>query len=260
MSLVDVVAIKGHIQNTYLAVYPDKLLLLDSGCRSDVEPILSYITQTLQRPVTQLKTVVVSHMHPDHAGGAKLLQQKTGCQIVAAAVSKPWYSGVKGRVQHLNDLALTYYVASRRGKSVTNLWYQPILKADMTLVDGDAIPGFEDWIAVATPGHTGCDLSFWHQPSKQVYTGDLILKIKNKLVSPLVINFPQDYKQSLAKVQALQPERVLLAHGGKVMMTDADFANLIQVAPDEPREMKILETLDIKLPKFIAAKLSTACK
>ncbi|HAR76107.1 MAG TPA: Zn-dependent hydrolase, partial [Psychrobacter sp.] len=31
MSLVDIVAVEGYIQTTYMAVYPDKLLLLDSG-------------------------------------------------------------------------------------------------------------------------------------------------------------------------------------------------------------------------------------
>ena len=76
MSLVEIVSIEGYIQTTYLAVYPDKLMLIDSGCRGDVEPILNYITDTLQRPLSQLKTVVVSHMHPDHAGGAALLRKK----------------------------------------------------------------------------------------------------------------------------------------------------------------------------------------
>ncbi|WP_201546697.1 MBL fold metallo-hydrolase [Psychrobacter lutiphocae] len=246
MSLVEIVAINGYIQNTYLAVYPDKLLLLDAGCRSDVIPILTYITDILQRPVTQLKAVLISHMHPDHAGGARLLQQKTGCQIMASAAAEHWYHGIKGRMQHIVDLALTYYVASRQGKSMTNLWYQPILKADKHLTDGEYVPGFEDWQVVSTPGHTNCDLSFWHQPSKQLYSGDLILKIKHKLVSPLVINFTQAYKASLAKVRALQADYVLLAHGGRVVIDDEAFATLMQVAPDTPRKMKLLTALKLK--------------
>ena len=74
MSLEKIVAIEGYIQTTYLAVYPDKLLLLDTGCHCDVDSILDYITNTLQRPISQLKTAVVTHMHPDHAGGAELLK------------------------------------------------------------------------------------------------------------------------------------------------------------------------------------------
>ena len=236
MSLIDIVAVEGYIQTTYMAVYPDKLLLLDSGCRCDVDKILAYITDTLKRPVEQLKTVMVTHMHPDHAGGAKLLQQKTGCQIVTAMSDKPWYLGIWGRVAHLNDLRLTYYVASRQGKSITNVWYNPILKADINVQDGDRVPNFEDWIVLETPGHTDRDLSLWHPQSKQAYTADLILLIKNKFVSPYLITLPDAYRASLNKVKALQPTMLLLAHGKRAEISDEDFERLIEWTPNEPRK------------------------
>ena len=236
MSLIDIVAIEGYIQTTYMAVYSDKLLLLDSGCRCDVDKILAYITDTLKRPVEQLKTVMVTHMHPDHAGGAELLKQKTGCQIVTAMSNKPWYHGVLGRIAHLNDLGLTYYVANRQGKSVTNVWYNPILKADVSVQEGDPVPNFEDWVVLETAGHTDRDLSLWHSQSKQVYTADLILIIKNKFVSPYLITLPDAYRASLNKVKALQPETLLLAHDKRVKMSDEDFEKLIERTPKEPRE------------------------
>lgn len=260
MSLERIVGIKGYIQTTYLAVYPDKLLLIDSGCRSDVEVILSYITNTLNRPITQLKVVVVSHMHPDHAGGAELLRKKTGCQIVTSESAQSWYAGLKGRRQHLIDLGLTYYVANRRGKPLMNQWYHPVLKADYKLSDGEKLPHFEDWTVFDTPGHTHCDISLWHQQTNQAYIGDLVLKIKDKLVSPLVINYPEQYKASLKKVDELALNQLILAHGGKVKVNHQDFEALIDKAPDEPREMKLLDVLDINLPKilgrFVARKLN----
>lgn len=249
MSLVQIVGIKGYIQTTYLAVYPNKLLLLDAGCRADVDTILSYITDTLQRPIQQLKTVVVTHMHPDHAGGAALLRKKTGCQIVMSAKAATWYKGVRGRKQHLNDLALTYYVANRRGKPLINQWYNPMLTADVIAKEGNQVVGFEDWVMLHTPGHTSCDLSLWHPDTKQAYTGDLILKINNKLVSPLVVNFPELHKASLAKVRDLQLDSLVLAHGGIIAIHKADFDDLIAKAPDQPRSMKLLEALGIKWPK-----------
>ena len=236
MILIDIVAVEGYIQTTYMAVYPDKLLLLDSGCRCDVDKILAYITDTLKRPVEQLKTVMVTHMHPDHAGGAKLLQQKTGCQIVTAMSDKPWYHGIWGRVAHLNDLGLTYYVASRQGKSITNVWYNPILKADINVQDGDRVPNFEDRIVLETTGHTDRDLSLWHPQSKQAYTADLILLIKNKFVSPYLITLPDAYRASLNKVKALQPTMLLLAHGKRSEISDEDFERLIEWTPNEPRK------------------------
>ena len=259
MDLINIVAIEGYIQTTYMAVYPDKLLLLDSGCRCDVENILTYITEVLKRPIEQLKTVIVTHMHPDHAGGAELLKQKTGCKIVTAKSEKPWYYGVLGRVAHLNDLGLTYYVASRQGKSVTNVWYHPILKADSEVEDGDPIPSFEDWIILETPGHTDHDLSLWHPQTKQVYTADLILIIRDKFVSPYLITLPYAYRASLKKVKALQPAVVLLAHDKRAKIHDEDFDRLIEKTPNEPRKTSlknVLSTAFLKI-KFARKRVNT---
>lgn len=258
MDLIDIVAIEGYIQTTYMAVYPDKLLLLDSGCRCDVDSILRYITEVLKRPVEQLKTVMVTHMHPDHAGGAKLLKQKTGCQIVSAKSEKAWYQGILGRVAHLNDLGLTYYVASKQGKSVANVWYDPILKVDIEVQDGDPIPNFEDWIVLETPGHTDRDLSLWHAQTKQAYTADLILMIRDKFVSPYLITLPDAYRASLNKIRALNPEVIILAHDKRAKIYDEDFNRLIDRTPDEPRETslrKILSTAILKL-RFARKKVN----
>lgn len=245
MSLEKVVAIKGYIQTTYLAVYPNKLLLLDTGCHSDVDSILDYITNTLQRPISQLKTVVVTHMHPDHAGGAELLKQKTGCHIVTAAHYKPWYNGVAGKIGHIHDLLLTYYVAHRQGKKVTSLWYDPQMKADTYVQDGDRIPNFEDWQVLSTAGHTDRDISLWHAETNQVYVADLILKIKSKFVSPLLITLPYVYRASVAKIRDLQPETVILAHEGFQKLATEDYDDIIAKAPNEPRKMTIGHSLSM---------------
>lgn len=245
MSLIEVVGIDGYIQTTYLAIYPDKLLLLDTGCHCDVDSILDYITNTLQRPISQLKTVVVTHMHPDHAGGAELLKQKTGCQIVTAAHYKPWYNGVTGKISHVHDLALTYYVAHCQGKKVTSLWYDPKMEADIYVEDGDSIPNFEDWQVLSTAGHTDRDISLWHAETSQVYVADLILKIKSRFVSPLLITLPYVYRASVARIRDLQPETVILAHGGFEKIETKDFDDIIAKAPKEPRKMTILHSLSM---------------
>ncbi len=259
MNLIEVVAIEGYIQTTYMAVYADKLLLLDSGCRCDVDKILAYITDVLKRPVEQLKVVMVTHMHPDHAGGAELLKTKTGCQIVTAKSEKPWYHGIIGRAEHLNDLGLTYYVANRQGKSVTNVWYNPILKADIEVEDGDCVPYFEDWMVLETPGHTDRDLSLWHPQSQQAYTADLILIIKDKFMSPYLITLPDAYRASLNKIKALQPESLLLAHDKRAKIFDEDFDRLIDRTPDKPRKTSlknVLSTAFLKI-KFARKRVNT---
>ena len=245
MSLCQIVRLDGYIQSSYLAVYPDKLLLLDGGCRPDVVMILDYIKNTLKRPVRDLKVVVVTHMHPDHAGGAYKLKQATGCLIVSADKNKQWYSGVGGRVMHLVDLSLAHYVAKRQGRPFKRLWYPAHLHPDLIVSDGDTIPQFDDWQVLETPGHTDRDLSLFHVPSRQVYTADLIIKLRHKFVAPFPIYNPKVYIQSLQKVKDLQPSNVMMAHGCELGIDAATFDQLIAQAPKHRRTIK--DTIKHKL-------------
>ena len=75
--------IKGYIQTTYIIEYPDKILILDSGCRPDYKKILEFVTIQLARGIKDIKLVALSHAHPDHMGGADLLQTKFQIPIAA---------------------------------------------------------------------------------------------------------------------------------------------------------------------------------
>ena len=245
MSLCNIVRLDGYIQSSYLAVYPDKILLLDGCCRADVSIVLDYIKHTLERPVSDLKVVMVTHMHPDHAGGAHKFRKETGCLIVSADKAKQWYEGVGGRVMHLADIGLAYYVARRQGRSPKYLWYSAHLKPDLTVVDGDSIPKFDDWQVLETPGHTDRDLSLFHTPSRQIYTADLIIKLRHRFVAPFPIYDPKVYSQSLQKVKDLQPSNVLMAHGCELDIDTATFDMLIAQAPKHRRTIK--DTIKHKL-------------
>lgn len=238
MSLCEIVRLDGYIQSTYLAVYPDKLLLLDGCCRPDVPMVLDYIQTTLQRPLSDLKVVMVTHMHPDHAGGASKLRRATGCHIVSADKPEQWYSGIGGQLMHLIDTSLAHYVAKRQNRPFKILWYPALLHPDMTVQDGDGIPRFADWQVLETPGHTDRDLSLFHLPSRQVYTADLIIKLHHKFVAPFPIYDPKAYISSLQKIKDLQPSNVLMAHGRELAIDAATFDMLIVQAPKHPRTVK----------------------
>lgn len=243
--LSTIIKLDGYIQSIYLVVYPNKLLLLDGCCRADIPMLLNHIQYTLKRPLHQLKVVMVSHMHADHAGGATFLKKHTGCLIVSANKPRQWYHGIGGRVMHLIDTSLAYYVARRMGKRPKNLWYPAHLSPDITVKDGDNIPYFEDWQVIETAGHTDRDLSFFHKPSRIVYTADLIIKLKHKFVAPFPIYNAQQYQKSLIKIQTLKPNEVLMAHGGRMSIDNATFNDLINHAPRNNRTVK--DTIKHKL-------------
>lgn len=226
--------LEGYIQTILLAEYPDKLLLLDGCCRSDIAIIKDFITEKLKRPLSDLRLVVVTHMHPDHAGAANKLRKLTGCKLAAANVSGQWYAGLDGRLMHLTDMLLAKWVAKRMKKPAYNLWYSSKLIADYQLNDGDKLPGFDDWLALATQGHTDRDISLQHLTSNKIYVADLIVKVKNRYIPPFPIFYPNRYRASLNKIFALKANSIILAHGGEVTLSQADHQHLINLAPKVP--------------------------
>ena len=226
--------LNGYIQNFYLAEYADKLLLLDGCCRADIAIIENFVNNTLNRPMSDIALIVVTHMHPDHAGAANLLRKKYGSKVAAANVPGQWYSGVDGKLMHLTDILLTLWVAGRQKKAKKHLYYSSKLTPDFYLSDQSVLPGFEDWQVHFTQGHTDRDISLHHKASNQIYVADLMVKVRGAFIPPYPVFYPKRYLQSLLKIRALNIESVLLAHGGKVQLTEQQWQHLIALAPTKP--------------------------
>lgn len=224
----------GYIQTIYLIEYPDKLLLLDGCSRADIDLVTYFINKTLNRPLSDLQLIVVSHMHPDHAGGAAKLRKLTRCKIATAKVSGHWYRGIDGVLMHWTDIVLAQWVAKRKKRHKRSLWYRRKLIADIYLDDQEYLPGFDDWQVLFTQGHTDRDLSLSHHESQKIYIADVMVKVKSKFIPPFPIFYPNRYKATLNKLKALTGYHFLLAHGGEVQLSNKDFKHLFSKAPQLP--------------------------
>ena len=219
--------LQGYIQCIYLVEYPEKLLLLDGCSRADIPVIKTFITQILQRSFSDLKLVVVTHMHPDHAGAAHKLRDLTGCSIAASNVEGQWYQGFDGKLMHLTDMILAKWVAKRLNKPASKVWYPSKLNPDYKLDDGQGLPDFEDWVCISTQGHTDRDISLHHLPTNKVYVADLMVMVKGHFIPPFPVFYPNRYRDSLYKIIDLKPDSIILAHGGEVQPTKATITILI---------------------------------
>jgi len=73
--------------------------------------------------------------------------------------------------------------------------------------------GDETLVALHTPGHAPDHLSFWHAPSRTLFCGDLAVKGTTVYIPSNTRGDLSDYLASLDRVLALQPARLLPAHG-----------------------------------------------
>ena len=206
--------LRGYIQDIFLVVYPHKIMLLDGTCRPDVDTVLSYITGQLQRPATDLKLCVVSHMHPDHAGGAHHYRHRSQTQVLASPFADKWYTGLRGHIQHLLDTAMGQFVAHQTGRMNKRLWYKTRVQPDYLAQHQQTVPNFADWQILCTPGHTNHDITLYHPQYQIAYVGDLVLRIRQKFLLPFPINLPQLMAQSLHVLSQQPIQHLLMAHGG----------------------------------------------
>jgi metallo-beta-lactamase class B len=70
------------------------IMLIDSGHRRDVEPVVLAGLKTLGLDPANIKLIIVAHGHEDHYGGSAFLQERYGAHVVVSAadwdfMSKP---------------------------------------------------------------------------------------------------------------------------------------------------------------------------
>ena len=118
----------------------DGLILIDAGMPSYAPQVLANI-RTLGFKPTDVKIIIASHAHFDHAGGLAEIKRATGAQLAIMA------QDVKA------DETGTYPGSENRHE----LDFAPV-KVDRVLHDGDTVSlGGETLTAHLTPGHTaGC--------------------------------------------------------------------------------------------------------
>jgi glyoxylase-like metal-dependent hydrolase (beta-lactamase superfamily II) len=186
----------GAGNNTYLLIGDDGSAgLIDAGVGESAH--LQELASALDARRAQLETVLVTHGHPDHAGGASALAR---AHPSAMFVKWPW-----------PDEDPQYGVEWR------------------SLADGQVIvAGGEPLTVVHTPGHSPDHLAFWHESSRTLFTGDLVA-----LGSSVMIHWSRggdlsQYLASLQRLQALDPKRLLPAHGPSIDDPQAVLAGYIE--------------------------------
>ncbi|HUR35336.1 MAG TPA: MBL fold metallo-hydrolase [Vicinamibacterales bacterium] len=200
----------GDGNNTFLIVSDNGLAALIDAGQGHVAH-LAAIDRALSRTDAALSRVLVTHGHPDHASGAPAV---AAAYPRAAFYKHPW----PGHDER-------YPVAWGR------------------LDDGDQIDlGDGDHLTVLhTPGHSPDHVAFWHEASRTVFSGDLVIDGGSVMIHASRGGNLAHYLASLERIRSMAPARLLPAHGRPIEHADALLTRYI--AHRLAREAQVLEAL-----------------
>jgi metallo-beta-lactamase class B len=191
---------------SYLITTPQGHILINSNLKSSVPQIRKSI-EALGFRFSDVKILLISHAHFDHAAGSALIKQQTGAKYMVMDADVPVVEdGGRSDFQY--------------GKSAGS-WFAPT-KVDRVLHDGDEVKlGNVVLVAHLTPGHTkGC--TTWTMKVVDGGKSYNVVIVGSPNVNPgykLVGNaqYPQiaaDYERTFRTLNSLPCDVFLGAHGG----------------------------------------------
>lgn len=166
----------GPGTNTYLIGSRD-IAVLDPGPAID-----SHVKAIQASAGALIRWILVTHTHPDHSPGARLLAEATG----ATLLGMPAPAGA-----HQDST----------------------FRPDRILADGDQLKTEEFVIeAVHSPGHASNHLCYRHAATNWLFTGDHIVDGSTVVIDPPDGNM-KHYLQSLQRVKAIACSALAPGHG-----------------------------------------------
>ena len=170
----------GLGNNTYLVADAGVAALIDAGV-GEARHLADLDAELIDRHA-RLDTVLVTHGHRDHAGGAPAIARTHPSAVFRKL---PW--------------------PEEDGQYET---------AWCVVGDGDVVSiGAETVTALHTPGHSPDHLAFWHEATRAVFTGDLVVQGSSVMIHWSRGGDLGQYLASLERLLALEPRRLYPAHG-----------------------------------------------
>jgi glyoxylase-like metal-dependent hydrolase (beta-lactamase superfamily II) len=197
------------VANTFIIADSRGVVVIDAGMPHQAQRIVGKI-RALGHTPQDLRLIVVTHGHVDHAGSAAALKRLTGAPIAMHHADAPLVATLDLKVPPGRNTAINAikWLMERLG------WLIPLetLTPDVWLEDEQSLRDFGiDARVVHTPGHTAGSVSVMLDDSA-LFVGDAILNLV-RVSFPLFWEDPVAIRESALRIQALKPRVCYTGHG-----------------------------------------------
>jgi glyoxylase-like metal-dependent hydrolase (beta-lactamase superfamily II) len=215
----------GH---AYLWHDPDGLTLVDTSVPGSAPEIATAIRALGQDPA-DLRRLLLTHFHADHAGSAAEIAAWGDIEVCAHHADAPFLRGeapgpapdLAGWERPLFDQVSRHLPAAPPAP----------VRIDHELDDGDELAFGGGAIAVAVPGHTPGSVGFYLPGPRVLFTGDTAARRPDRQVMPGVFNTDcAEATASFRRLADLDADIACFGHGEPV---SGDAAAQLRVAAQQ---------------------------
>ena len=212
--------------NVFLFTDGDEADLLDCGMNAE-ESVEAIRAATRHLGARRLRTLLVTHIHPDHYGAAGVLAGGPGLadlyiHRLEVPLVHPRYVELEQLVDEVRHYLLVNGVPADEAEILSNsqrALSQVVKTAEPAVqLDGaeDVVMGRRRLRVEWTPGHSPGHICLWEPSDGLLFAGDHILPD----LSPNIGLHPQstpdplhEYLEGLRRMAAYEPKKILPAHG-----------------------------------------------
>lgn len=163
--------------NSFALVDDDgSVTLVDCGVRRAPPKIVAGLAAIGKHP-SDVQRIVLTHAHPDHAGGAAEMAARTGAPVAAHEADADFVEAGKNPPPDASTTAGR--LMARFGGGAF-----PAAAVGERLTDGQVLPAAGGLRVVATPGHSPGHISLVHEPTATLITGDALFNVLGLRYSP----------------------------------------------------------------------------
>jgi len=158
--------------NSFALVQDDgSVTLVDTGLKRAPARIVAGLASIGKHP-RDVTRIVLTHVHPDHAGGAAEMSRRTGAPVLVHGDDHGWARS--GRISGANDPSTRLGRLFARAGDAKIEAFEP----GPALTDGQLLPVSGGVRVVHTPGHSPGHISLLIESSGTLITGDALFNFR----------------------------------------------------------------------------------
>jgi glyoxylase-like metal-dependent hydrolase (beta-lactamase superfamily II) len=218
----DVFYYTNQIVNVIFIGSSEHWVLVDAGmpkCGDEIR----LVAEDIFGPGSKPAAIILTHGHFDHVGGIVHLIQQWNVPVYAHPLEFPFLTGEQSYPEP--DTSVEGGMLAKISAIYPN---EPIdIKPALQPLPGDmSVPELEGWQAVHVPGHSPGQVALFRQSDRTLISADAFITVKQDsmykvLVQKKEVCGPPVYlttdwpeaRNSVQKLEALQPEIVIPGHG-----------------------------------------------